>query len=111
MAEIELRIAGRRYQVACRAGEEDNLRAAAALVDARSAKALAGLGTLSETRQLLLSALLIADDLLEKRPSAAAAAQADPALASRVNAIAERLESLAATLEDAAALEDRGPNH
>ena len=46
MAEVELTIAGRTYRVACRAGEEDNLRAAGALVDAKSREALAGLGTL-----------------------------------------------------------------
>ena len=33
MAEVTLNIAGRAYQVACRAGEEDNLLAAARLVD------------------------------------------------------------------------------
>ena len=30
---IDISIAGRTYQVACREGEEDNLRAAARLVD------------------------------------------------------------------------------
>ncbi len=99
MAEIELRIGGRGYKVACRVGEEDSLRAAAALVDAKSAEALSGLGPLSETRLLLLSALLIADDLLEKKPSAAAR-QSDPGIARRIEAIAERMESLAATLEE-----------
>lgn len=99
MAEIELRIGGRGYKVGCRAGEEDTLRAAAALVDAKGALALSGLGTLSETRLLLLSALLIADDLLEKKPSAAAQ-QSDPATARRIEAIAERMEALAAELEE-----------
>jgi cell division protein ZapA len=51
MAEVELTIAGRNYRVACRAGEEENLRAAGALVDAKSKEAIAGLGTLSESRQ------------------------------------------------------------
>ena len=49
-AMIDLIIAGRTYQVACREGEEENLRAAARLVDAKSREALAGLGTLSEAR-------------------------------------------------------------
>ena len=57
MAEVELSIAGRPYKVACRAGEEDTLRAAGALVDVKSREALAGLGTLSESRQLLFAAL------------------------------------------------------
>ena len=64
---IDLSIAGRTYQVACREGEEDSLRAAARLVDGKSREAIAGLGTLSESRQLLFASLLLADQLLDKR--------------------------------------------
>ena len=45
-AMVDITIAGRTYQVACREGEEDNLRSAARLVDGKSREALAGLGTL-----------------------------------------------------------------
>ena len=107
MAEVELTIAGRPYRVACRAGEEENLRAAGALVDAKSKEALAGLGTLSESRQLLFASLLLADQLIDK-PGAATGAgavpQADPLLEQRVVRLAERLESLAQSLEE------QGPN-
>ena len=99
MAEVNLTIAGRSYQVGCRAGEEDNLVAAARMVDAKSREALSGLGTLSESRQLLFVSLLLADQLLEK--PGAAAAVIDPELAPRIEALAERIESLARTLEDA----------
>ena len=44
-AMVDLTIAGRSYQVACREGEEESLRAAARLVDGKSREALAGLGT------------------------------------------------------------------
>ena len=70
-AMVDLAIAGRTYQVACREGEEENLRAAARLVDGKSREALAGLGTLSEARQFLFAALLLADQIIEKRPEAA----------------------------------------
>ena len=99
MAEVELIITGRSYRVACRDGEEDNLRGAAALVDSKSREALAGLGTLSETRQLLFAALLLADQLVEGRPAESPAPAPDPALAARAEALAQRLESLADTLE------------
>ena len=99
MASVRLEIAGRNYDVACRDGEEENLRAAARLVDEKSREALAGLGALSESRQLLFASLLIADHVLEK-PGAAPIA-AEPDLAPRVNALAERLEKLADTLESA----------
>lgn len=99
MAMVDLMIAGRSYQVACKEGEEETLRAAARLVDARSREALAGLGTLSEARQFLFAALMLADTLLDQRPEAAAPPPPDPALANRANAMAERLEAIADRLE------------
>ena len=101
---IDLNIAGRTYQVACREGEEDNLRAAARLVDGKSREALAGLGTLSEARQFLFASLLLADQLIDKSPEAAAATpqptRPDPALILRAETLADRLESLALALEN-----------
>ena len=99
---IDLSIAGRTYQVACREGEEESLRAAARLVDGKAREALAGLGTLSEARQFLFASLLLADQLLDKNPEAAAPAGPDPALAERAEALAGRLESLASQLENEA---------
>ena len=101
-AMVDLTIAGRTYQVACREGEEENLRTAARLVDAKSREALAGLGTLSEARQFLFAGLLLADQLIEKQPDAAAAAAPagpDPELVARAETLADRLESLAERLE------------
>ena len=104
---IDLSIAGRVYPVACREGEEDSLRAAARLVDAKSREAIAGLGTLSEARQFLFASLLLADQLVETKPEAAAAAAPpsapagpDPEILQHAEALASRLESLAAALEN-----------
>ncbi|HEX6073583.1 MAG TPA: cell division protein ZapA [Sphingomicrobium sp.] len=100
---VDLMIAGRVYPVACREGEEEQLRAAARLVDGKSREALAGLGTLSEARQFLFAALLLADELMDKRPEsvapAAAPAAPDPALVQRAETLAGRLETLADALE------------
>ena len=101
MAEVNLTIAGRSYQVGCRPGEEENLVAAARMVDAKSREALAGLGTLSESRQLLFASLLLADQLLEK--PGAPTDLIDPALALRIEALGKRIESLAASFEKSAA--------
>jgi len=98
-ALVDISIAGRTYQVACREGEEENLRTAARMVDAKSREALSGLGTLSEARQFLFASLLLADQLIDKRPEAAAPAPPDPELVRRAETLAARLESLAETLE------------
>ena len=100
MAEVDLTIAGRPYRVACRAGEEDSLRAAAALVDSKSREALAGLGTMSEARQLLFASLLLADQLIEERGPEVAGI--DPRVAESADALARRLEALADALESEA---------
>ena len=98
-ALIDLTIAGRTYQVACREGEEENLRSAARLVDGKSREAISALGTLSEARQFLFASLLLADQLIEKKPESAVQSGPDPALANRAEMLAERLESLANALE------------
>ena len=106
MAQVDLLIAGRSYQIACREGEEESLKAAARLVDAKSREALSGLGTLSESRQLLFASLLLADQIVEGRPEPAPPApspEPDPVLSQRLDALAGRLERLADSLENEAA--------
>ena len=98
MAEVELTIAGRPYKVACRNGEEDTLQAAGALVDAKIREALSGLGTLSESRQLLFAALLLADQIIDGRDFEVPKGP-DEDLVQRTHQLADRLESLADRLE------------
>lgn len=98
MAQVTLRVGGRRYDLACRDGDEAHLEALATAVDARVADAGRALGTTNEGRQLLMAALLLADDLAELR----AGAPDDPTegLAEALETLAGRLESLAARLEN-----------
>lgn len=103
MAHVDLLIAGRSYQIACRDGEEENLKAAARLVDAKSREALSGLGTLSESRQLLFASLLLADQLVEGGSATLVQESPDPAISEKAAALADRLEALAESLENAGA--------
>lgn len=106
MATVDLQIGTRRYSVACRDGEEEHLRATAALVDGKAREAANALGTMSEARQLLFASLLLADQLQEAQGSGPAQAlppqepQYDPAVADALERLAERMEMLAETLED-----------
>jgi cell division protein ZapA len=101
MATVDVQVASRTYSVACRDGEEEHLRALAAIVDRKAHDAAAALGTLSESRQLLFASLLLADEFQEKSegsaaPSASAPPSApDPAVANALERLAERLERLA----------------
>lgn len=107
MASVDLEIAGRKYNIACRDGEEDHLRQVAAIVDRKAQDATQALGSLGEARQLLFACLLLADELQGsdgKAKATPARAPAEPAPAPAPTAadndeLAEALEWLAAKLE------------
>ena len=106
MSNIELTICGRPYQVRCRDGEEENLRAAGRLVDQKSREVLSGLGSLSEARQFFFAALLMADQMLNGEKGGAAMATApapapiDEGQLEAAEALADRLEAIANSLEN-----------
>ncbi len=103
MANIDVEVGGRRYAVACHDGEQEHLRALAATVDRRAHDAIAALGSLTETRQLLFAALLLADDLKEVRAGAGIPEPQplppDPAVAQALERLATKMENLADRLE------------
>ncbi len=110
MAEVSLSIGGRAYKLACRDGEEADLRAAAGLLDSRVASLMQAHGAVAEQRLLLMAALLVSGELLERKagearlspvPSAPLPKGPGPevleALALRAEALARKLEQAAAT--------------
>lgn len=99
MAQVTLTIGGRRYDLACRDGEEPRLIELAALVDRKAHDAGQVVGTTNENRQLLLASLLLADELSDLRSGAPD--PADAALARSIDLLAERIEILAERLEKA----------
>jgi cell division protein ZapA len=113
MAEVTLSVGGRAYKLACRDGEEDDLRAAGGLLESRVASLMEAHGAVAEPRLLLMAALLVSGELLERKSSEARLTPfASPAQASTgdlpdraaYEALAERAEALARRLEEAAAL-------
>jgi cell division protein ZapA len=107
MAEVSLSVGGRAYKLACRDGEEEDLRAAAGLLDSRVASLMQAHGAVAEPRLLLMAALLVSGELLERKssearltPFSSAPTGVDTA---QLTALAERAEALALKLEEAAA--------
>jgi cell division protein ZapA len=122
MPQVEIRIGGRSFEVACQDGEEHYLRTAAALLDVEAQSLSAQIGRMPETRMLLMAGLLLADKTagLEDRLREAEAQLADQAARGapepvRIEVpvvpreVTETLAELAARAEAlAAAIEEKG---
>ena len=61
MPDVTVSIGGREFQVACQAGEEHFLQAAAAMLNAEADPLVQQMGRLPESRMLLMSGLMLAD--------------------------------------------------
>jgi cell division protein ZapA len=93
VANIEIEIAARKFAVACRDGEEEHLRALAAVVDKRARDAASALGTLGESRLLLFTSQLREGNGAQPTP------QPNEGIADAAEALAARIEDLASRLE------------
>lgn len=88
MAEAAIKLNGRMYRLSCGEGEDIRLRELSEIVRVKLEGLVSEYGQVGDDRLLLLSALLIADDMLEAR--------------SRVKA----LETLLATVQKRTAAEE-----
>jgi len=61
MPEVTIEIGGREFQVACQAGEEPFLQAAAKMLDTEAAVILGQIGRMPPERMLLMAGLMLAD--------------------------------------------------
>jgi len=107
MAQMKLEIGGRSFMVTCQDGEESHLTRLAAMVDGKARESGDPAG-LNESRMLLFTSLLLADELHTARTAqdgsaeASAAVQPDPLEAQTIAALeklADRAEQLANSLE------------
>jgi cell division protein ZapA len=109
LAQVTVKINGYTYTVGCEDGQEQHLLAMAAEIDGRieSIKALGG-GS-GESRMLVMSALLMADELHDMRieldalrasaTKGGGKAKGDPDVNRRISKLAMRAEQIAAELE------------
>ena len=65
MTELEISIGGRVFSVACETEEQEKVKRAAALINEEADSIQTQLGRLPEAKMLLLSALMIADRLVD----------------------------------------------
>ena len=97
MSNVTLEIAGRKFTVACAAGEEAHIEDLGRIIDGKI-KDIPGLASQSEARCLLYAALLLADENHELTGGSTP----KPDIATPLERMAEWLEQLAAKLEEAA---------
>ena len=67
MTELEISIGGRIFSVACENEEKEKVKRAAALINEEADSIQAQLGRLPEAKMLLLSALMVADSLVDSK--------------------------------------------
>lgn len=105
MPQVTVTVNGREHLIGCGDGEEDRVRELAAYVDKRAGELVQAGTRVPDARLMLMTALVIADDLAQAyddidaaRDNTRMSAAPDP----RLRDLAERLEKLAEGLEDAA---------
>jgi len=116
MAQVTVTVNGRRYEVTCDDGQESHLFRLAEDVDQRVARLVASVGKVSDARLLLLTSLLLSDELheiraalangdhegrMERGDGAASGGAVDAAaLATDLDRLADRIEAVASRLAD-----------
>ncbi|WP_135076210.1 cell division protein ZapA [Terasakiella sp. SH-1] len=66
MASVAITVNGRRYEIACEEGQEAQLARLGRYVDERVRQLAAAVGQLGDSRLMVMTALLLADELSEK---------------------------------------------
>jgi cell division protein ZapA len=98
MAEVDLKVGGRSYMIACRDGGEEHLRTLARHVDRKAEEASAAVGGMNEVRQMLFAALLLADEFAEQA-AGVPIAPVDAEVVAAMGILADRIERIADALE------------
>ena len=117
MPDLDITIGGRVFQVACQAGEEPFLTAAANMLDTEAQPLIAQMGRMPELRMLLMAGLMLADktaavedeanglrarlaELEGRGPEQVEVARIPKAVSDTLAELAARAEALAAIVEE-----------
>lgn len=115
MASVPITIHGRRFEIACEAGQEAQIGRLARYVDDRVRQLSAAVGNLGDTKLLLMTSLLLADELseandqldaLKDQRTAAERGRSEEVIIERLDKITRTITSLSETLEETQALPD-----
>lgn len=105
MAQVVLKINGYPYTLGCPDGQEANLEALGAELDARVASIKTQVGNLGEARLLVMAGIMLADELADLKREAGGAAPKpaadEAAAADALIGLARRLEGVATRLAQA----------
>ncbi len=108
MGQVAVTINGRSYEVACDDGQEDHLVRLASYIDKKMAELVTSVGQIGDTRLLVMSALLLADELSEAYSELTTLRGGDDdvpdsrvneTLVAGIDTLAQRIEDIAAHLE------------
>ena len=110
MAQVEIKINGRDYRIACEDGQESHLSNLAKYLDAKVNDLVEEVGQIGDTSLMVMAGLLITDELSDTRDeleearnetareTQSAVDTTEERVAAQVDALAERIEKLSALL-------------
>ena len=112
MAQVEIKINGRDYRIACEDGQESHLSSLANYLDGKVSELVEQVGQIGDTSLMVMAGLLVTDELsatrdeLEEvrndaaRETQSAVAATEERGAAQIDVVAEQVEKLAALLAD-----------
>lgn len=99
MPQVKITVNGLAYTVACREGEEDQVKALGRMVADKVETLAREVGQVGENKLLLMAALLLADELADR--DGGRAVDSRDAASGIIDSAAARIEDIVARLENA----------
>ncbi|GGF54548.1 cell division protein ZapA [Terasakiella brassicae] len=109
MASVAVTINGRRYEIACEEGQEAQLSRLGRYVDDRVRQLAAAVGQLGDTRLMVMTSLLLADELSDKNDeletykvehSVAVRERKDEMIVQKLDRLTQKITEIAQIMDD-----------